>query len=179
MISFVRCPLVWQICLLSLLSSASGARGEENAKDEGVFFAVEGAKDCALDESKQRLYVTTPTKLVVLDLKKKEPIDSVELLGTLQACDIAPDFSYLAVGPVKAQHLYWIKLGDELDISQIQFKAPAIESGVWALCVGSDKTVLFTMTFNGSGGVSLRRFKPESESVEVVGRVQMDAAISP
>ena len=35
-----------------------------------LFFEIEGAKACAFDESKQRLYVTTGKHLVVIDSKK-------------------------------------------------------------------------------------------------------------
>src|SRR5258706_13239332 len=92
-------------CLVLVALSVVTARCEEpTGKDAGVFFPVEGAKDCALDESRQRLYVTTPAKLVVIDTKEKAIVDSIDMLGDLQACDIAPDFSHLAVGPAKAQH---------------------------------------------------------------------------
>src|SRR6187551_3164672 len=94
------------VCLLFISAALQIARGEEKADDKGgVFFAVEGAKDCALDERRQRLFVTTPATLFAFDVKERAAVESIDLLGDLQACDITPDFNHLAVGPVNAQLL--------------------------------------------------------------------------
>src|SRR5262249_35809460 len=147
----------------------------------GYFFPIEGAKDCAFDESRQRLYVTTPSELVVVDTKERKFIDTVRLNGTLQACDVAPDFKFLVIAPVKAQYIYRIGLNwtkfEKMDIKQIKFNAPNTEPGVFGICVGSDDSVLFSMTYDGSGGVSLRRLRPD-DKVTVVGRVNMNSVLT-
>ena len=76
----------------------------------GYFFSVEGAKDCAFDPSRDRLYVTTSKQLVVLNTKTHEALEPIDLPGDLQAIDISPDFKYLAVGPKQGQFIYWISL---------------------------------------------------------------------
>jgi hypothetical protein len=149
----------------------------EKKEDAGVFFSVPGAKDCAFDQERNRLYVTTLKQVVVIDTKERKIVDSIDLLGGVQSCDISPDFKYLAVAPISSQSLYWIEL-ENLDVNQVRFKADGSETGVYDLCVGKDNSVLFGMTFAGSGGVSLRKFNPETNKVEVVGRVNMDSVIT-
>jgi hypothetical protein len=156
---------------------------DPKAADPGFYCPIAGAKDCAFDESRNRLYVTTPKKLVVVDTKQKKVIESIELLGGLQACDISPDFKYLAVGPVESQSFYWIKLdwtkADDMDISQIKFKAGANETGVYSLCVGADNSVLFTTTVSGSAGVPLRLYDAKTGKVSEVGMVFKNSVVFP
>ena len=157
---------------------------ESKPKDEeaGFFFALAGAKDCAYDQSRRRLYVTTPKKLVVIDAKARTILDSVKLPGGLQGCDIAPDFSFLAVAPIGAQFVYRIKLDwtkfEDMEVKQIKFKADAAETGVFGIAVGSDNSVLFSTTYAGSGGVKLRRLNAKKDTVEEVGPVRMDAVLT-
>ena len=165
-------------CCPSAVPAAEPAKADE----AGFFFPLAGAKDCAYDQKRQRLYVTTPQKLVVVDLKARKALESVELGGTLQACDVAPDFSFLAVAPVAGQYVYrvnlaWDKVAD-MEISQVKFKADPSETGVFSVAVGADNTTLFSTTFAGSGGVKLRRLAAKADTVEVVGRVNMDTVLS-
>lgn len=151
-------------------------------KDEaGFFFPVAKAKDCAYDQSRQRLYITTPTKLVVVDTKARKVLESIELNGTLQGCDISPDFKFLAIAPIQAQYVYKVPLNwnkiEDMEISQIKFKAGASETGVFGICVGSDNSILFSTTYAGSGGVTLRRITPD-DKVDVVGGVNMDSVLT-
>src|SRR5262245_8415838 len=89
----LRARLVRGVVLAGALSGiliGSPLRGDDKPKadppkvDAGMFFPIAEAKDCALDETRQRLYVTTPKKLVVVDLKKKQIVESIELAGSLQ-----------------------------------------------------------------------------------------------
>jgi hypothetical protein len=171
----------WTPCfaILAIAVSYAAAIAEEPEKrpDAGIFFSVPGAKDCAYDESRQRLYVTTLKQVVVIDTKERKTVESIDLLGGVQSCDISPDFKHLAVAPINAQAIYWIDL-ENLEVTQVKFKAPGSETGVYDLCVGSDNTVLFGTTFAGSGGVSLRKFDPETNKVETVRGVNMDSVIT-
>jgi hypothetical protein len=168
--------------LLGLLACVALApalgRGDETPKDDdGFFFDVAGAKDCAFDQQRQRLYVTNEKEIVVLDTKKRETVKSIELLGKVRACDISPDFKYLAVAPLGGQFLYWIHL-DDLEIAQVRFKADANETGVFDLCVGANSSVLFSMTYAGSGWVMLRRFDPKNNHVAELGRIRMNSIVT-
>jgi len=143
----------------------------------GEFFKVLGAKDCAFDDVRQRLYVTTGKQLVVIDTRKRTVLESIDLPGNVCACDISSDCNYLAVAPMGGHFIYWIALED-LSINQIRFAADSMESGVYDLCVGADNSVLFSMTFAGSGSVRLRRFVPATNSIEEVGGVNMDSVVT-
>ena len=153
------------------------------AKDgPGFFFPIDGARDCAFDQVRERLYVTTGEKLVVLDTKNRKRLEEVERPGGLQGCAIAPDFSFLAVAPATAQYVYrigtkWDKAAD-MPVTRIKFKAPSEEPGVYAVCVGFDGTILFSTTYSGSGGTTLRRITPKNK-VEEVGKVNMNAVLAP
>ncbi len=46
------------------------------------------------------------------------------------------------------------------------------ETGVFDVCIGLDNSVLFTMTFAGSGWVSLRTVDPEAGNLLIVGDVE-------
>src|SRR5262249_52239270 len=145
------------------------------------FFAIEGAKDCAYDEARQRLYVTCPSEPVIVDTKERKILESLHLNGTLQGCDIAPDFKFVAIDPSKAQFIYrvglnWTKF-EKMEVSQIKFPASSSETGVYGICVGSDNSVLFSMTYDGSGPVKLRRLSPDNK-VTVVGRINMNSVLT-
>ena len=170
----------WIVGLVAVSVSmlqAPDARAEPKG-DVGYFFSVKGAKDCAFDEAEQRLYVTTDKKLIVLDTKERKMVKSIDLAGGLRACDISPDFKYLAIAPITGHFIYWIEL-DGLKINQVRFKAGGSESGVFDLCIGSDNTVLFSMTFAGSGWVKLRTYNPATNKVDDVGKVRMDSIVAP
>ena len=141
-----------------------------------------GAKDCAYDQQRQRLYVTTAKKLVIVDMKARKVLESVELGGTLQACDIAPDFKFLVIAPIAAQFVYRVNLAwdkvEDMEISQIKFKGGASETGVFSVAVGSDNSTIFTTTFAGSGGVKLRRLAAKTDTIEEVGQVNMDTVLT-
>ncbi|HEV3143205.1 MAG TPA: WD40 repeat domain-containing protein [Gemmataceae bacterium] len=161
--------------------SALQAKTDTAKDDPGYFYPIEGAKDCAYDESRHRLYVTCPSQLVIVDTKERKIIDSVRLNGTLQACDIAPDFKFMVIAPIKAQYVYrvglnWTKF-EKMDIKEIKFSAPNTEPGVFGICVGSDDSVLFSTTYSGSGGVSLRHLLPDNR-VTVIGRINMNAVLT-
>lgn len=156
-------------CLAPGADRSDGGRGE--------FLKVPGAKDCVFDEVRQRLYVTTGKQLVVIDTKERKVVESIDLPGNVCACDISLDCKYLAVAPMGGHFIYWIELED-LNINQIKFTADSMESGVYDLCVGSDNSVLFSMTFAGSGSVKLRRFVPATGSVQDVGGVNMDSIVT-
>ena len=175
------------LLVLGCLVISPAARGDDKPQvdpkaDPGAFFPIIDAKDCAFDETRQRLYVTTPKQLVVVDTKRKKVIESIDLLGTLQGCDISPDFKYLAIAPISAQYTYWVKLDwtkvDDMEVEQVKFKAGASEPGVFGICVGPDNTVIFSTTYSGSGGVLLRKFDPEKKTMEEVGQIRMDSVIA-
>jgi hypothetical protein len=168
--------------VLMLLASVAffgpAARGEEAPKqDDGEFFELGGAKDCAFDAQRQRLFVTNEKEIAVFDTKKRELVKSMEVMGKVRACDISPDFKYLAVAPLEGQFLYWIQLED-LEITQVRFKASASETGVFDLCVGADNSVLFSTTFAGSGWVTLRKFDPKTTRVTELDNVRMDSVVA-
>jgi hypothetical protein len=164
---------------------AAGVAPQEKdpAKEPPAFFyPIPDAKDCAFDQSRDRLYVTTPKKLVVVDTKARKVFDGVELPGGLQGCDISPDFKFLAVAAASAHSVYkiglkWDKPGD-MPVTQIKFKGVDPETGVFSVCVGKDGTVLFSATCTGSSGVTLRTVTPK-DKVEVVGQVQMNSVLAP
>jgi hypothetical protein len=164
------------ILIVNLLASHALA-DDKTTDDPGFFFEIPGASDCAFDESRDRLYVTTGKQLVVVDTKERTTIESIDLLGGVRSCDISPNSEYLAIAPIEAQFLYWIEL-EGLEINQVRFSADSSESGVYDLCVGSDGSVVFSMTYAGSGGVKLRRFDPRTNTVDEVGRVNMDSIVT-
>lgn len=173
--------LLFGALIVSPVRGAEPTKGDAKKEDAGFFFPIRGAKDCAFDQTRQRLYVTTPKQLIIVDTKNRKIAESIDLAGGLQACDISPDFKFLAIAPIMAQYVYRIKLDwtkvEDLDISQIKFKGGASETGVFSLCVGSDDSVLFSTTFAGSGGVKLRRLTPD-DKVEEVGDVNMDSVLT-
>ncbi len=168
----------YSIVLAAIVTITSIARADDAKRSNGdSFFPMAGAKDCVFDQKRERLYVTTLKQLVVLDTKDGKVIEEIDLLGGVRACDISPDFQFLAVAPTQGHFIYWIEL-DKLEINQVTFEADASESGVFDLCVGYDNSVLFSMTYAGSGWVQLRRFLPESKSVEKAGNIRMDSLVS-
>ena len=162
----------------SATDSNAEAKSKAKDSDQADFFKIKGAKDCAFDSKRQKLFVPTGSQLVVVDTKAGKIEESIDLAGTVSACDISLDQDFLAIACAEAQAFYWISLED-IGIKQVRFKAPSIESGVYDLCFGSDNSILFSTTFKGSGGVSLRRFDPESKKVKVIGGINMDAIITP
>jgi hypothetical protein len=160
---------------IALASSAGPAPAAPNPAADAVafFFPVEGgAKDCVFDTQRQRVYVTNDKQLVVLDAKERKTVKSIALPGKVRACDITPDCKHLAIAPFTGQFLYWVNL-DDLEVTQVKFKAGGSETGVFDLCVGVDGSVLFTMVFMNSEGaasgwVKLRRFDPETSAVTEV-----------
>jgi hypothetical protein len=165
------------------IATRSAAQGTAHVdRSSGVFFKIDGARDCVFDPRRQRLYVTDDQHLIVLDAKNRKTVKAIDLPGKVRACDITPDFKHLAVAPFSGQFLFWIDL-DDLEITQVRFKCDATETGVYDLCVGVDGSVLFSMVFlnsegAASGWVKLRRFDPISMAVTVVGGVRMDTVVS-
>ncbi|MEI7685273.1 MAG: hypothetical protein WCL32_09615 [Planctomycetota bacterium] len=126
--------------------------------------------------------MTTPKQLIVIDTKAKKRLEAIDLTGGLQAIDIAPDFSFVAVAPSSAQFIYkiptkWQKQ-DDMEISQIRFDAPADESGVFGLAVGSDNSIVFSMSYAGSGWVALRRIDGKTNGVQVIQRVRGGSVVN-
>jgi hypothetical protein len=119
---------------------------------------------------------------VIVDTKNRTILDSVDLPGTLQGCDVSPDFKFLVVAPIAAQYFYRIKLDwakvEDMEVDQIKFKAGANETGVFGICVGADDSVLFSTTFAGSGRVTLRLLNAKTDKVEEVGRVRMNSVLT-
>ena len=68
----------------------------------GLVLCGRGGQKLRFDEQRNRLYVTTSKQLVVVDTKARKIIDRIDLLGSVRACDVAPDFKHLAVGPLPA-----------------------------------------------------------------------------
>lgn len=62
---------------------------DEEGQGGANFVAVEGAKDCAYDHIRKRLYVTTLSQLVVVDMTNRKVIESIDLLGNVQGLDIS------------------------------------------------------------------------------------------
>ena len=153
--------------------------GENDAKpdSDSTFYAIGNARDCCYDFKRQKLYVTTGRQLVIVDLKTGKIDESIDLGGTVVSCDISTDARFLAIACAEAQAFYWVTLKD-LDFQQVRFSAEGRESGVYDLCFGSDNSVLFGMTFKGSGDVKLRQFKKTGNAVSVIGRVRMNSIIS-
>ncbi len=147
----------------------------------GFFVPIEQAKDCAYDHVRQRLYVTTLKQLVVVDMKERKIVESIDLLGNVQGIDISPGAKFLAIAPIGGQFVYKVKLDwktiDNMEISRIKFKAEGSEPGVFAVGIGADDSILFTTTFAGSGGVKARRINPD-DTVDEIGRVQMNTVIA-
>jgi len=172
--------------MLCALAGAGGSlaadRPSPAGDSAGFFFEVDAAKDCVFDPQRQRLYVTDEQQLVVLDTKDRKKVKSIDLPGKVRACDISPDYKYLAVAPFSGQFIFWISL-DDLEVTQVKFKADATETGVFDLCVGVDGSVLFSMVFlnsegAASGWVKQRRFDLVSTAVTVVAGVRMDTVVS-
>lgn len=174
--------LTAMVCCLSSVSAADPANEASEQDQAGFFYPLAGAKDCAYDQERQRLYITTHEKLVVFDTKARKLLESVELGGKLQACDIAPDFSFLVVAPIAAQYVYRIKLAweqiEDMEVSQIKFRGDSSETGVFSIAVGSDNTTIFSTTYAGSGGVTLRRLDAKSDAIEDIGRINMDTVLT-
>ena len=162
----------------NLVSALKAENESEPQVGDGKFFPVAGAKDCCFDLKKNKLFVTTGTQLIILDLESGKVDESIDLAGTVVSCDISKDGQFLAIACSKAQAFYWVDL-ETIDIQQVRFTADSMESGVYDLCFGSDNSVLFGMTFDGSGGVKLRQFKKEGNVVTKIGRIGMDSIISP
>ncbi len=179
------CTLAVSIVTLVVVGAPVGMTADAAdplADDLGFFFKVDDAKDCVFDHQRHRLYVTNEKQVIVLDTKDRNTIKSIELPGKVRACDIAPDMKHVGVAPFNGQFLYWISL-DDLEVSQVRFKADATETGVFDLCVGSDGSILFSMVYLNSAGaasgwVKLRRFDPKTTAVTDVGRVRMDTVVS-
>ncbi len=145
----------YSIVLAAIVTITSIARADDAKRSNGdSFFPMAGAKDCVFDQKRERLYVTTLKQLVVPDTKDGKVIEEIDLLGGVRACDISPDFQFLAVAPTQGHFIYWIEL-DKLEINQVTFEADASESGVFDLCVGYDNSVLFSMIYAGPGWVQL------------------------
>lgn len=162
--------------------SAQPKTDEKDSKEApGFFIPVPQAKDCAYDHVRQRLYVTTLTQLVVVDMKERRVMESIDLLGNVQGIDISPQAKFLAIAPIGAQYIYKLKLDwktvDDMEFTRVKFKADGNEPGVFSVGVGADDSVLFSTTFSGSGWVTLRRLNPD-DSVDDVGRVRMDSIIA-
>jgi hypothetical protein len=156
-----------------LLTGTSGDATADNAAPgaaKSLFFPVERAKDCAFDPQRQRLYVTNEKQLVVIDVKQKKTIKSLDLPGGLRPCDISPDFKHLAVGPQSGMFFYWVSL-DDLDVTQVRLKPDGRELGVFDLCTGADGSVLLSMAVEDGGSASqkLRRYDPRTTSTTEIG----------
>ena len=152
-------------------------RSKRLSDGAAVFFNINNATDCVFDSKRERLYVTDQKQLIVLDTKKRKKVESIALPGKIRACDISPDFKYLAVAPLDGQFIYFIEL-ETLDTKQVRFRADPSESGVYDLCIGSDNSVLFSMTYRGSGSITLRCYHPKSGEVKKVGEVDMDSIVT-
>ncbi|MCG8585844.1 MAG: hypothetical protein MI757_14145, partial [Pirellulales bacterium] len=171
-----RAFLIVSALMLVVVSTPEQSLADDRG-DAGYFFGIKGAKDCAFDEAEGRLYVTTEKQLHIIDTKARKTVDKIDLAGSLRACDISPDFKYLAIAPLTGHFIYWIEL-DGLKINQVRFKAGSSESGVFDLCIGANNHVLFSMTFAGSGWVQLRKYDPAANKVDNVGRVRMDSIVA-
>ncbi len=168
------------LLLLTPWAASLADAPDKTEANSNFFFPVEGAKDCAFDSSRDRLYVTTPKQLMVFS-KNSRSFSWNRLTsqaGELQAIDISPDFKYLAVGPAQGEFIFWISLSD-MEITQVKFRADEGESGVHDLCVGFDNSGPFLNDFQRLEKlVELRRFNPKDKNVSKVGKVQMNAIVS-
>jgi hypothetical protein len=180
----LACPPAVAALALALAGSTDGTAADAPkpaGADAGFFFKVEKARDCVYDAKRQRLYVTNEAQLVVLDARERKTVKSIDLPGKVRACDITADCKHLAVAPYSGAFLYWIDL-DDLEVSQVNFKAEADETGVHDLCVGIDGSVLLTTVFqNGertTGAVKLRRIDPASAKVTEVRSAPTDSVVS-
>src|SRR5262245_4751057 len=96
---------IWTVRVAAVILLASVLPSVATAEESAHFYSVKGAKDCAFDESQNRLYVTAGDKLVIIDTKEHKTVESIDLAGSVQACDISPDFKHLAIAPIKAQYI--------------------------------------------------------------------------
>lgn len=184
------------VAILLLVTAAGGQEESRQGEDErttsqnddskakrspGFFIPIEGAKDCAYDHVRHRLYVTTLAQLVVIDIKKREIAESIDLLGNVQGLDIAPQAKFLVIAPIGGQFVYKLKLDwksvDDISIDRIKFKPENGELGVFSIGVGADGSVLFSTTFSGSGWVKLRRLNVNDTIVDLA-KVRMDSVIA-
>src|SRR4051812_9919995 len=78
----------------------------EAKEGAGFFIPISQAKDCAYDYVRERLYVTTLAQLVVVDMKQRKIIESIDLLGNVQGVDISPKAKFLAIAPAAGQFVY-------------------------------------------------------------------------
>src|SRR5205823_6585713 len=100
-----------QLKIIEKEGSAQPKTTEKDAKEApGFFIPVSQAKDCAYDHVRQRLYVTTLKQLVVIDMKERKVLESIDLLGNVQGIDIAPQAKFLAIAPIGGQYVYKLKL---------------------------------------------------------------------
>ena len=145
--------------------------GGEAGAGEGNFVAVEGAKDCVYDHVRKRLYVTTLSQLVVVDMTSRKVIESIDLLGSVQGLDISAKARFLAIAPIAAQYIYKVDLDwksvEDMKVERIKFKAESSEPGVFSVGIGADDSILFTTTFSGSGDIKLRRIGPTGVVIDI------------
>jgi hypothetical protein len=158
------------VLLAGISGDATADKPAPNGAAKSLFFSVDHAKDCVFDAQRQRLYVTNEKQLVVIDVKDKKTIKTLDLPGKLRPCDMTPDGKHLAVGPQSGMFFYWVSL-DDLDVTQVRLKPDGRELGVFDLCTGADGSVLLSMAVEDGGSASqkLRRYDPQTNATTEVG----------
>ena len=164
---------------VKIIDKEASARGRSGRAAN--FVAVKGAKDCVYDHVRKRLYVTTLSQLVVVDMTIRKVIESIDLLGSVQGLDISAKAKFLAIAPIAAQYIYKVDLdwksAEDMKVERIKFKADSNETGVFSVGIGADDSILFTTTFSGSGRCQAPPDGPTG-AVSDIARFNMDSIIA-
>ncbi|HEY7543472.1 MAG TPA: Ig-like domain-containing protein [Blastocatellia bacterium] len=161
---------IFIIVLVAILISASTFT-RSVARAAGTFISAPDRVDMVYDDKRRILYITSQGSVLRYSLDTDTFLTSFEPGGDLAGIDISPDGDTLAVADrTHTASDVWIHLIDlETDtITQALFTRATDEGGTFTVAYSNDGKLLITSTSEGTGGVPLRIYDPEtSESTEL------------
>ena len=158
--------------LLSLLPQSVSAIG--------TFISASSRKDMVYSDSRHVLYITNGNSLLCYDTNAKSFLPPFNLGGYLMGIDISPDGNTLAVADDSHSSTeLWVHLIDlpTGGVAQARFPLAFGEGGSYSVAFGADGQLLIASTYQGSGGVPLRRYNPSTGLTTILAHIDMDSML--
>lgn len=147
-----------------------------------TFLDIPNRCDYAYDQSGILYVSTTDGKIDRYNTRTSSYLTPWTVGGSLCGIDLSPDGSTLAVADTTMQGannrivLIDTRTGSAQSVS---FVADYGEAGTFMTAWGVDNQVLVTSNWNGSGGISLRRYDPQTGQTVIVARVNQSSMLTP
>ncbi len=165
--------MMFKAILLSLFLITSFS---QNGFAAGTFITAPNRTDMIYDGIRQILYITSSSSVLRYSLSTNSFLPPFELGGNLIGIDISPDDNTLAVADHNLYGIYLIDLKSGQS-KRVIYK-PAGDRGSFAVAFASNKTLLITASFDGSGWVPLRKYDITTDTFTTLAAVMQDTMVS-